>query len=183
VVSEEAPDPNTVPRGWWRYNEGKAEGLKTSILVIRGLLMTQRFDVRVILATCIIDLSASFMLIAFSLIYYRESLDLGAIFCSFFRGCFCIFTSSQGGAFAAVIAALVCSKSSCPGFFGQHWHDLPVGASPSLPRIPSWWKITTCSTVIPPYFIISFVYWSTITEISASPCPGFGLTTLSPLNY
>lgn len=25
--------------------------------------------------------------------------------------------SSQGGAFAAVIAALVCTKSSCPGFF------------------------------------------------------------------
>ena len=60
-VSEDAPDPNAAPRGWWRYNEGKAEGLKSSILVIRGLLMTERFDVRVILATCIIDLSASFM--------------------------------------------------------------------------------------------------------------------------
>lgn len=61
MESEEAPDPNMTPRGWWRYNEAKAEGLKTSILVIRGLLMTQKFDVRVILAICIIDLSASFM--------------------------------------------------------------------------------------------------------------------------
>ena len=46
LISEELPDPNTAPRGWWRYNESKAEGLKASILVIRGLLMAQRFDVR-----------------------------------------------------------------------------------------------------------------------------------------
>lgn len=95
MVSEEAPDPNTAPRGWWRYNEAKAEGLKTSILVIRGLLMAQRFDVRVILFTCIIDLRAPSIgfnadTFFFDLIYYRESLDLGAIFLflfllSFFR--------------------------------------------------------------------------------------------------
>jgi hypothetical protein len=53
VVSEEAPDPSTIPRGWWQYNEAKAEGLKTSILVIRGLLMAQKFDVRAILATAL----------------------------------------------------------------------------------------------------------------------------------
>jgi len=46
VVSEEASDPNTAPRGWWKSNQTrtKAEGVQTSILVIRGLLMTQRFD-------------------------------------------------------------------------------------------------------------------------------------------
>jgi hypothetical protein len=45
AVSEEAPDPDTAPRGWWRYNKTKAEGLEASILVIRGLLMAQKFDV------------------------------------------------------------------------------------------------------------------------------------------
>ena len=58
AVSEEAPDLNTAPRGWWRYKDSKADGLKTSILVIRGLLMTQKFDVRLILSTCIIYLRA-----------------------------------------------------------------------------------------------------------------------------
>ena len=61
VVSEEAPDLNAAPRGWWRFNEAKAEGLKASILVIRGLLMAQRFDVRAVLFCCVqvIDLRAS----------------------------------------------------------------------------------------------------------------------------
>lgn len=63
TVSEEAPDPNTALRGWWRFNATRteAEGLKASILVIRGLLMTQRFDVRHIPSTSTIDLRASFM--------------------------------------------------------------------------------------------------------------------------
>jgi len=82
AVSEEAPDPNAAPRGWWRYNEGKAEGLKTSILVIRGLLMTQRFDG--------------------------------------------VFGFSQGGAFAAVIAALLERPHLYPEF-------LVDGKSPHAP--------------------------------------------------
>lgn len=48
AVAAEAPDPNTALRGWWRFNKTRteAEGLQTSISVIRGLLMAQRFDVR-----------------------------------------------------------------------------------------------------------------------------------------
>lgn len=84
AVSEEAADPNTAPRGWWRSNETrtKAEGLKASILVIRGLLMTQRFDG--------------------------------------------VFGFSQGGAFAAVIAALLERPHLYPEF-------LVDGKSPHAP--------------------------------------------------
>jgi len=43
AVADEALDPNTAPRGWWRYNETRT-GLQTSILAVRDVLMTQRFD-------------------------------------------------------------------------------------------------------------------------------------------
>ena len=40
-------DPNTVPRGWWQFKD--TTGLQTSILAVRDVLMTQRFDVRLVL--------------------------------------------------------------------------------------------------------------------------------------
>ncbi|KAF8806661.1 FSH1-domain-containing protein [Phlegmacium glaucopus] len=46
AAAEEAPDLNLALRGWWRSNEArtKADGLQTSILAIRDLLVTQRFN-------------------------------------------------------------------------------------------------------------------------------------------
>lgn len=44
-VVEEAPEPNTALRCWWRANVTPTKALRTSILAIRDLFVTQRFDV------------------------------------------------------------------------------------------------------------------------------------------
>lgn len=121
AVSEEPPDLNTAPRGWWRYKDIKADGLKTSILVIRGLLMTQKFDVRLILPNYIIDLRASFMRLNVDTSFLnRESLDLGAKFCP---------SSVNAPVFCFQPRWCFCCRYSCTCKFkvltlSQHWHSL-----------------------------------------------------------